>query len=64
MPSTLSTEERRYNPMSYHNGSVWPHDNALIAYGALNSREKSLPHGFFPECSICPAVWSYTAFLN
>jgi glycogen debranching enzyme len=23
----------RYNPMSYHNGSVWPHDNALIALG-------------------------------
>jgi glycogen debranching enzyme len=23
----------RYNPMSYHNGSVWPHDNALIAIG-------------------------------
>ena len=30
---TLSSEEVRYNPMSYHNGSVWPHDNALIAYG-------------------------------
>ncbi len=30
---TLSTGERRYNPMSYHNGSVWPHDNALIALG-------------------------------
>jgi glycogen debranching enzyme len=30
---TLSQEERRYNPMSYHNGSVWPHDNSLIAYG-------------------------------
>jgi glycogen debranching enzyme len=30
---TLSQEECRYNPMSYHNGSVWPHDNSLIAYG-------------------------------
>lgn len=30
---TLSAFERRYNPMSYHNGSVWPHDNALIAAG-------------------------------
>jgi glycogen debranching enzyme len=30
---TLSAEEVRFNPMSYHNGSVWPHDNALIAYG-------------------------------
>jgi glycogen debranching enzyme len=30
---TLSAEAARYNPMSYHNGSVWPHDNALIALG-------------------------------
>ena len=30
---TLAASERRYNPMSYHNGSVWPHDNALIAIG-------------------------------
>jgi glycogen debranching enzyme len=30
---TLATCEVRYNPMSYHNGSVWPHDNALIAAG-------------------------------
>jgi glycogen debranching enzyme len=30
---TLATSERRYNPMSYHNGSIWPHDNALIASG-------------------------------
>ena len=30
---TLSRDERRYNPMSYHNGSIWPHDNSLIAFG-------------------------------
>ena len=30
---TLSSEAKRYNPMSYHNGSVWPHDVALIAEG-------------------------------
>src|SRR3546814_13461466 len=30
---TLAGSQRRYNPMSYHNGSVWPHDNALIALG-------------------------------
>ncbi len=30
---TLDDGEARYNPMSYHNGSVWPHDNALIAAG-------------------------------
>jgi len=30
---TVAVDERRYNPMSYHNGSIWPHDNALIAAG-------------------------------
>src|SRR5262249_52913108 len=30
---TLGSGERRYNPMSYHDGSVWPHDNALLAAG-------------------------------
>jgi len=30
---TIASTEARYNPMSYHNGSVWPHDNALIASG-------------------------------
>jgi glycogen debranching enzyme len=30
---TIATTEARYNPMSYHNGSIWPHDNALIAFG-------------------------------
>jgi glycogen debranching enzyme len=30
---TIAQSEARYNPMSYHNGSIWPHDNAIIAYG-------------------------------
>ncbi|WP_297506016.1 glycogen debranching N-terminal domain-containing protein [Thermococcus sp.] len=30
---TLSSKEKAYNPFSYHRGSVWPHDNALIALG-------------------------------
>jgi glycogen debranching enzyme len=30
---TIGERERRFNPTSYHNGSVWPHDNALIALG-------------------------------
>ena len=30
---TVAAGEARYNPMSYHNGSVWPHDNALVAAG-------------------------------
>jgi glycogen debranching enzyme len=30
---TLADEQARYNPMSYHNGSVWPHDTAICAAG-------------------------------
>jgi len=30
---TVAHGEARYNPMSYHDGSIWPHDNALIALG-------------------------------
>lgn len=30
---TIAAGESRYNPMSYHDGSIWPHDNALIACG-------------------------------
>ncbi len=32
---TLATTMAAYNPMSYHNGSVWPHDNAIIAAGLM-----------------------------
>ncbi len=32
---TLATDMAAYNPASYHNGSVWPHDNALIAAGLM-----------------------------
>lgn len=41
---TMSQEEQVFNPLSYHRGSVWPHDNSLIAHGmALNEfREPAL----------------------
>ncbi|GAA1271860.1 amylo-alpha-1,6-glucosidase [Arthrobacter pascens] len=32
---TLASDMGAYNPASYHNGSVWPHDNAIIAAGLL-----------------------------
>jgi glycogen debranching enzyme len=38
---TVAASEARYNPMSYHNGSIWPHDNALIAYGCAQYRLKA-----------------------
>jgi len=39
---TLASGEVRYNPLSYHNGSVWPHDNALIASGLARYGFKNL----------------------
>ncbi len=30
---TIANSQPRYNPMSYHNGTIWPHDNSLIGYG-------------------------------
>lgn len=39
---TLATTEARFNPMAYHNGTVWPHDNALIAFGASRYGLKEL----------------------
>lgn len=39
---TVAVGEARYNPISYHNGSVWPHDNALIAAGLANYGFKEL----------------------
>ena len=37
---TLATGEARYNPMSYHNGSVWPHDTALCVAGMARYGER------------------------
>jgi glycogen debranching enzyme len=39
---TLASGEARYNPLSYHNGSIWPHDNALIASGLAQYGFKNL----------------------
>ncbi len=35
---TVSGREVRFNPMSYHNGSIWPHDNAIIGLGLARMR--------------------------
>jgi glycogen debranching enzyme len=39
---TLATGSGAFNPMSYHNGSVWPHDNAICAAGLMR-------YGFVPQ---------------
>jgi glycogen debranching enzyme len=41
---TLDASATRFNPISYHNGSVWPHDNAIIAMGMAR-------YGFKAECA-------------
>jgi glycogen debranching enzyme len=52
---TLATDEQRYNPMSYHNGSVWPHDNAILAEGLAAAGHRwdaaALLEGFFDAAS-------------
>ena len=65
---TIAADEARSNPMSYHNGSVWPHDNALIAYGLDRNRQKHacqrLLNGMFAAsanlsiCSGCPSCFA------
>jgi glycogen debranching enzyme len=45
---TMSSSDAGYNPLSYHNGSVWPHDTALVAEGMRR-------YGFRQEAS-CTAV--------
>ena len=42
---TLSSKERRYNPLGYHNGTIWPHDNSIIAMGLRK-------YGFVNELSV------------
>lgn len=52
---TLGGGEARYNPMSYHNGSVWPHDTALCAMGLARYGERdavvNLVSGLFETAS-------------
>src|ERR1700742_2994115 len=44
---TVAQGEARYNPMSYHDGSIWPHDNALIVLGmARYGLKGSVEHVF------------------
>lgn len=39
---TVAAGEARYNPLSYHNGSVWPHDNSLIGSGLAKYEQKDM----------------------
>ena len=54
---TLGTRERRYNPMSYRNGSVWPHDTAIAVAGlrryGFTDEFLSLATGLFEAAQHC-----------
>jgi len=55
---TIASTEARYNPMSYHNGSVWPHDNAMIAAGFAR-------YGFRNEAAkIFEGVFAASTFVD
>ncbi|MDQ1060835.1 glycogen debranching enzyme [Arthrobacter globiformis] len=55
---TLATDMGAYNPVSYHNGSVWPHDNALIVAGLMR-------YGFVPEAQrIATALMEAAEYTN
>jgi glycogen debranching enzyme len=44
---TVASGQPRYNPMSYHNGSIWPHDNSLIAFGLAHYNQKAAVERLF-----------------
>jgi glycogen debranching enzyme len=55
---TLSSAESYFNPMSYHCGSVWPHDNAVIGYGMAR-------YGFNEEaCRIFQSLYEAALHFN
>ena len=55
---TLGGREVRYNPMSYHNGSVWPHDNAIAARGLAR-------YGFYEQASkLFSALFEASEFMD
>jgi glycogen debranching enzyme len=55
---TIAASEKRFSPMSYHNGSIWPHDNALIAFGCTQMLAKEL------ACRILSALFDASVFLD
>jgi glycogen debranching enzyme len=55
---TVADTESRYNPMSYHNGSIWPHDNALVAAGFAR-------HGLSePALRVLAGLFDASIFMN
>lgn len=55
---TVAAGESRYNPMSYHNGSIWPHDNSIIAAGMAR-------YGFKAEaCRVFEGISGAASYMD
>jgi len=55
---TMSTRDGGYNPIEYHNGTVWPHDNAMIAEGMRR-------YGFHDEaCAVVGAMLEAAGYFD
>jgi glycogen debranching enzyme len=54
---TVAMSAARYNPISYHNGSVWPHDNALIALGLARYGHKEAALRIFSGLFDAASYW-------
>jgi len=55
---TIAKREGRYNPMSYHNGSIWPHDNALAAMGLARYGMKD------KSAAVAAALYDASLFMD
>lgn len=55
---TVAADAARFNPMSYHNGSIWPHDNSLIAMGLAHYGHK------IEAVMVLEALFEATRFLD
>ena len=55
---TVADVESRYNPMSYHNGSIWPHDNSIVAMGLARYGMKA------EACAIATAMYEASLAID
>lgn len=55
---TVAAGESRYNPMSYHNGSIWPHDNSMIAVGMARYGHKAA------ACNVFEAISAAASYMD
>jgi glycogen debranching enzyme len=56
---TVAQGEPRFNPMSYHNGSIWPHDNAMIALGMARYSQKQNIGSLFDALMRAPSYMEH-----